>query len=191
MDIHEAIEMLETAGFHLYRRIVNGPELISALLVYPPVDFYADVDSLIDGVLLRLNSLAGDHTFRCADTISLQTAVHTQIQSAMDMWDERGLPPAYPDLEEWFQGSDLKTIQQITQMEVEHDHGIDSIWLTRKAGFKCLYRGAVIAVNNELMTAIGVDGKHVPIPLKTALALLDEMGGLEEQQLEEPDVLEA
>jgi hypothetical protein len=191
MDINQANELLETAGFHLYRRIVNGPDLISALLVYPPVDLYAEVDSLIDGVLLRFNSLAGDHTFKCTETTSLQTAIHTQIQSAMDTWDERGLPPAYPDLEEWFQGPDLKTIQQIKRMKVERGHGIDSIWLTRKAGFKCLYRGAVIAVNNELMTAIGVDGKHVPIPLKTALALLDEMGGLEEQQLEEPDVLEA
>ena len=191
MDIHEAIEIQETAGFHLYRRIVNGPGLIGALLVYPSVDLYAEVDSLIDGVLLRFNSLAGEHTFKCTDTSSLQTAIHTQIQSAMDTWDKRGLPPAYPDLEEWFQGPDLKTVQQITQMEVEHGHSIDAIWLTRKAGFKCLYRGAVIAVNDELMTAIGVDGERVPIPLKTALALLDEMGGLEEQQVEEPDVLEA
>lgn len=191
MDINEAIEMLETAGFHLYRRVVNGPDLISALLVYPSVDLYAEVDSLIDGVLLRCNGLAGDHAFKCTDTPVFQNAVRTQIQCTMETWDEKGLPPAYPDLEEWFQGSDLKTIQQLKQMNVEHGHGIGAIWLTRKAGFKCLYRGAVIAVNDKLMTAISVDGQRVVIPLKIGLALLDEMGGLEEQQIEEPEALEA
>lgn len=191
MDINEAIEMLKAAGFHLYRRIVNGPELIGALLVYPPVDLYAEVDSLIDGALLRFNGVAGDHTFNCTDTTIFQNAIQTQIQSAIGTWGEKGLPPAYPDLEEWFQGPDLKTIQQLRQMKVEHGHEIEAIWLTRNFGFKCLYRGAIIGVNGELMAAVGVDGKRVAIPLKIALALLDEMGGLEEQKLEEPEVLEA
>jgi hypothetical protein len=191
MDINEAIEMLETAGFHLYRRVVNGPDLISALLVYPPVDLYAELDSLIDGVLLRYNGLAGDHAFKCTDPTILQNTIRTQIQCTMETWDEKGLPPAYPDLEAWFQGSDLKTIQQLKQMTVEHGHGIEAIWLTRKAGFKCLYRGAVIGVNDKLMTAISVDGKRIAIPLKIGLALLDEIGGLEEQQIAEPEALEA
>ncbi len=191
MDIHGSIRMLEAAGFNLYRRIVNGSELISALLVYPPVDLYAEVDSLIDGTLLRFDGLAGNHVFNCTDTTILRNAIQSQIQSATETWDKAGLPPAYPDLEAWFQGPDLQTIQQIRQMKVEHGYGVESIWLTRNSGLKCLYRGAVIKVNGELMTAIAVDGKRVAIPLKIALALLDEMGGMEEQQIEEPEELES
>lgn len=183
--------MLEVAGFHLYRRIINGSELITAMLVYPAADLYAEVDSLIDGALLRINGLTGEHIFNCTDTSHFQHIIESQIQSTTDMWAEKGLPPAYPDLEGWFHGAELKTVQQLRQMQVEHGHGIDTIWLTRNFGFKCLYRGAVIGVDDELMAAIGVDGKRVPIPLKTAFALLDEMGGLEEQPLEEPEQLEA
>ena len=189
MDIHGSIEMLEAAGFHLYRRIVNGSELISALLVYPPVDLYAEVDSLIDGTLLRFDGLAGNHAFNCTDTSMARNAIQTQILSATETWDGAGLPAAYPDLEAWFQGPDLQTIQRIRQMKVAHGYGIESIWLTRNAAFKCLYRGAVIKVDDELMTAVAVDGKRVAIPLNIALALLDEMGGMEEQQIEEPEAL--
>jgi hypothetical protein len=191
MDINKAIEMLETAGFHLYRRIVNGSELTSALLVYPPVDLYTEVDNLIDGVLLRFNGIAGSHVCNCIDTTILRNAVQTQIQSAVEAWSEKGLPPAYPDLEEYLAGPDIEIIQQIRQMKVEHGIGIEFIWLAWNSGFKCLYRGAVIRVNDELVTAVGVDGKRVEIPLKIALALLDEMGGLEEQQIEQPEALEA
>ena len=191
MDINKAIEMLETAGFHLYRRIVNGSELTSALLVYPPVDLYAEVDSLIDGVLLRFNGPAGSHVFNCIDMTVLRNAIQTRIQSAVETWSEKGLPPAYPDLEEYLVGPDIEIIQQIRQMKVEHGVGIEDIWLAWNSGFKCLYRGAVIRVNDELMTAIGVDGERVEIPLKIALALLDEMGGLEEQPIEMPEELEA
>jgi hypothetical protein len=76
-------------------------------------------------------------------------------------------------------------------MKASCGDGFEAIWLTRKSGFKCLYRGAVIAVNKKLITAIGVDGKRVEIPLDIALALLDEMDGLEKQQIEEPKELEA
>ena len=191
MDINGALEMLEAAGFHLYRRVVNRSELIGALLVYPPIDLYAEVDSLIDGTLLRFKDLAGEHAFNCTDTTMLQNAIQTQVQSAKKTWDGAGLPAAYPDLEVWFQGPELQTIQQIRQMKVEHGYDIEHIWLTGDCGFKCLYRGAVIKVNDELMTAIGVDGKRHAIPLKAALALLDEMGGLAEQQIEEPQALES
>jgi hypothetical protein len=191
MDINESIKAMEAAGFHLYRRIVNGSDLISALLVYPPVDMYAELDGLIDGVLLRLNSLAGEHAFKCIDRNALLDAIRIQIRSAKTAWEAHGLPPAYPDLEQWFDGAELRTIRRLRRMKVSHGEGFETIWLTRKSGFKCLYRGAVIAVNKKLKTAIGVDGKRVEIPLDTALALLDEMEGLEKQQIEEPNELEA
>ncbi|MGD2074581.1 MAG: hypothetical protein PVG38_06620 [Gammaproteobacteria bacterium] len=191
MEINDAIRTMEAAGFHLYRRIVNGSDLITALLVYPPVDMYAEVDSLLDGVLLRLNSLAGDQAFKCIDRGSLMDTLRAQIQAANAAWEAKGLPPAFPDLEQWFEGAELSTIQRLRSMKASCGDGFEAIWLTRKSGFKCLYRGAVIAVNKKLITAIGVDGKRVEIPLDIALALLDEMDGLEKQQIEEPKELEA
>ena len=191
MDINGSIETLEAAGFRLYRRIVNGPELISALLVYPPVDLYAEVDSLFDGTLLRFKGAAGDHTFNCTDSATLENAIQTQMQSALEKWDGAGLPPAYRDLDAWFQGPDLKTVQRLRQLKAEHGYGIECIWLTSDFGVKCLYRGAVIKVDEELMTAVGVEGKRIAIPLTIALAVLDDMGGLEEQHIKEPAELES
>lgn len=189
MDIHRSIEILEAADFYLYRRVVNGSELISAQLVYPAADLYVEVDSLIDGILLRFSGLTGNHTHHCPDTGSLRNAIQRQVQSAKAAWDAEGLPPAFPDLERWLEGLELQLVQRLNQTNAEHGYCIECIWLAADFSLKCLYRGAVIRVNEELMTAIGVDGKRVAIPLNIALALLDEMGGMEEQQIEEPEAL--
>ena len=201
MYIHEVIRLLEDNGFHLCSKKLKGNRPFSAILVQTTYDLYAKVCTsnqyeatqvTFSGPgLLKYKPDRGIFSY----TEELQERISKHIQYAEERMDMQ-----LDKHDKFDEALDVMVAEQVAELKRETGRGFDFVWYGEGNYLKGLYRGAVLEINNHLRV-IWCDGHEVlcddldddypesgedaGISLQDAFDQIDDIGRLEERQIEE------
>jgi len=201
MNIDEVINLLEDNGFHLCSKKLEGSRPFFAYLVQTTYDLYAKV-FMGDQYWATQVAFSGPGRLKnepdrgiFSFTEELQERITSHIQYA-----EQQMKMPLEKYDKVDAALDLTVAEQVAELKQETGRGFEFVWYGEGDYLKGLYRGAVLEINNHLRV-IWCDGHEVRrddldddypesgedagISLQEAFDQIDDMGRLEEQQIEE------
>lgn len=194
MDIERAIETLEAAGFHLYRRLRQGDKLCGAMMVHTRTDLYVGM-RLLDNELW--SHLSGDCPAQDSGLFvsfhELQEKIPGLLAQAQKQRDTLSQYYGKQDAE-----LDMRIPIQLQELKAQTGRTLEPCWLGENGLFKGVYRGAILEIN-ESLGVIGFDDyvlRSDAAAVASGLALdevfdqIDAAGGYEEEWIEGPWDLE-
>jgi hypothetical protein len=190
MDIKQAIEVLEAAGFHLYRRLRRGDELCGALMVHTRTDLYVGI-RLIDNELW--SHLSGDCPAQDSGLflsfLELWEKIPGLLAQAQKQRDTLSEYYGKQDAE-----LDMRIPIQLQELKAQTGRALEPCWLAENGLFKGVYRGVILEIN-ESLRVIGFDDYVLRsdaatsgsgLPLEEVFDQIDAAGGYEEERIEGP-----
>lgn len=194
MEIDEAIEMLEAAGFHLYRRLRQGNELCGARMVHTITDLYVNVRLLDDGLWSYLGGeCVGYNGGLFVNFDELQAKLPGLLAQAEKQRDQLREYYGEEDAE-----LDMRMPIQLKKLKDQTGRGLEPYWWGEGGFIKGVYRGVILEINDSLRV-IGFDdyvirsdaaNESAGTSLEDVFDQIDEAGGYEEERIEEPQELE-
>ena len=194
MDIKQAIEALEAAGFHLYRRLRQGEKLCGAMMVHTRTDLYVGM-RLLDNELW--SHLSGDCPAQDSGLFlsfrELQEKIPDLLAQAQKQRDTLSEYHGKQDAE-----LDMRIPVQLQELKTQTGRTLEPCWLGENGLFKGVYRGVVLEIN-ESLRVIGFDhyvlrsdaaAAGSGLPLEDVFDQIDAAGGYEEEGIEGPWDLE-
>jgi len=189
MDINEAIETLEAAGFHLYRRLRHGDELCGAMMVHTETDLYLAVRLFDDGLCTYLSGdCIGSQGGLFVNFGELQAKLPMLLMQAEKQRDA---------LAEYYGKQaaelDVRILIQVKELKGHTGRGLETCWLSEIGSIKGVYRGVILEINDSLrvigfddcVLRSGVASETSGLALEEVLDQIDEAGGYEEELIEE------
>jgi len=188
MDISEAIDTLEAAGFHLYRRLRHGNELCGAMMVHTETDLYLAVRMFDDGLCSYLSGeCIGVQGGLFVNFGELQAKLPILLTEAEKQRET---------LTEYYGKQDAELDMRIPiRLKELKDHTgrvIKPFWWGEVGSIKGVYRGVILEIN-DCLRVIGFDdcvlrsdssNEHSGLPLEEVLDEIDKAGGYEEERLD-------
>jgi hypothetical protein len=189
MDINEAIETLEAAGFYLYRRLRQGNELCGAMMVHTETDLYLAVRLFDDGLCSYLSGeCIASQGGLFVNFDELRAKLPMLLNQAERQRDTLSEYYGTQDAE-----LDVRIPIQLKELKDQTGRALEPYWLGESGCMKGVYRGVILEINDSLRV-IGFDdcvlrsdaaNESSGLPLEEVFEQIDEAGGYEDERIEE------